>query len=128
MTVLLSFLFWFIGLVVGSFGLIQILICIRAGSAFTDRLLANGIITPASAKKIKSSYLPTIFLWSIIFLAATVCVFYFCTQMNCIAYTIGVVISLLVGLKKTGMNEDNWKDYLKKNQHYFQVPPMEDTP
>ena len=82
MTVLLSFLFWFIGLVVGGFGLIQVLICIRTGSAFTNRLLANGIITPASAKKIKSSYLPTIFFWSIIFLAATVCVFYFCEVVN----------------------------------------------
>ena len=112
-TVVLCIAMWILGAIVGAFGLIQALICIRCGKKYTNLLLKRGNISEQNASLVKKHhYLSAVVL---IGLAAivTVLVVLFINPPALWLYFAGIGIILLFGIGRTGHNETNLHEYMK---------------
>lgn len=111
-TVVLCTAMWILGAIVGAFGLIQALICIRCGRLYTELLLFEGAISKQNASLVeKHYYLSAVVL---IGLAAivTVLVVLFINPPALWLYFAGIGIVLLFGIGRTGHNKANFEEYL----------------
>lgn len=101
---------WFVGMLLFSFGISQILIClfcaIPATKKFSKKLLVDsGYIYKRCAI--------TILLWTIISLGVIFAVIRFANFYGQTGFLAGVVMTLVMSLGKFGMNSDNMADYFQ---------------
>ena len=110
--IILAFLFYGAGILICSFGFIQLLILLRVGFPYTRYLRNKGIKGDYIA--IYKSYTMSIAVISILLAIALFLIFKFCLLYQIIAFFVGVIQTLIFGIGKTGINtNDNVIDYFK---------------
>jgi len=116
MIYLLTFIFWFIGLIIFSFTAIPVLIIFVFGIPYTLRLREKGALIKND--KIIRNYLISVTILSIVFIIVTFCIYKFFGN-GMIGYFIGCLFSFFGGIGKLGGNPSNISDYLETNKRYF---------
>jgi hypothetical protein len=111
-------IFLFIGLSVGSFGVIQPLIIMFFGIPYTNELYKNDIIKDISIVK-KRYYVSLSVLFFITFLATTIIYYFF--KSNIFPYYYGIGIAALLGISQIGKNKNNLESYLNYNINYLDI-------
>lgn len=106
-------LFWLIGLLAGSYLLINSLICIRVGIIQTNLLVKEHILSPEAGKWAKNYYRKSPAFLIPLLLLISAAVFLFAGTFCQIGYGIGLAIALLVSFGKTGPTEANRKEYIE---------------
>jgi len=104
------------GYLIGSFGLIQILIVLRFALPLVSKLSKAGVTTGIST--MRKIYTVTLLLWSSVTAAAVVLVTLFATPIESYAFFGAVIICLLIGFSSTGANEANMDDFMKTFSKY----------
>lgn len=116
MTLFLNAVFWAIGIITGSFGIMQIVICLTFGIPYTIKLQREGaLIRP---NPIIKSHIITIMFWLIIVVAAFLLISKHLSQYF-IAFCVGNIAPILFGLGKIGRNPTNIQDYDESHAKYF---------
>lgn len=115
--ILLSFLFWVIGIVIGSFGIVQMLIIIRVGLPLTVKYARQGIINDPN--RIVKMYLGSLIVLGIIVIGIWLLIRNFASQNSYYAFLVGIGMMFLAGLFKSGANKANISDYYESNKAYF---------
>lgn len=121
MSILIAFGFWILGLVVGAFGLIQTLICVRVGYSITNALAGINVLQADTAARIKSRTTRTIILLVLGAIIVSTLVLVFAPSTSIWGYCIGVGFSFLLGVGKTDINHNNTMDYLSTYSRYMTV-------
>ncbi len=116
MNLLVSSLFWFVGLFLTSFTLIPVTIIFRFAIPFTRDLEKKDFLM-GNHKIIKRYLISTVILMSVFL--TFLFILYFTTSSGFKGFIGGSVISLLFGILKTGKNKENVSDYLETNKHYL---------
>ena len=116
------FIFWFFGMLIGSIGLIQIIIVLKFNLPFTEKMNKLGILT--DKRTINKRAMMTLGLWSVIILVSVVLICLFAARSSLIAFMIGVGLSLLFGFGRTGENEANIQDYITSNQKFINLEEL----
>jgi len=109
---LIAFGFWLVGLFVGSYGLIQALICVRVGRGATNAFKGSGFLSADTAKKIKRKTNTTILFLMSCVAAVTALIVVFASSTSVWGYGIGVGFSFLLGIGSTGTTQSNLMQYL----------------
>lgn len=120
-----AILFGLLGLFITSFTLIPVCICIFFAIPFTRGFAKEGRLL--SNHPIYKNYIVSIVSLSIIWVVTYLLVSYFGTESMIRGFIGGTIFSLVIGIWKTGENNDNVSEYLKKNKQYFK-DVEEDTP
>ena len=113
---LLFIIFWIIGLVVGSFTLVQIVIILRFGIPITKKLERAGYLTENNP--IIKRYLISIAILTIEFFCITLGTYLF-INTGFVSLVVGIVWSFVFAVDKTGNNKNNFSDYLETNKQHF---------
>ena len=100
---------WFVGTLVGAFGIIQPMICARFGNPFATEVENE---TGVNLSLMKRGYRITIIFYTAIIAIIVVLGFIFLRRTLFLALIIGMVGSMISGFGKTGMNQANLKDFL----------------
>jgi hypothetical protein len=115
--IVIGLLFWGLGLVIGSFGIVQTLIIIRVGIPATIKFNRSGMIRDSG--KIVRNYIISIIILSAIVVAAWILVRRFAIQNHYYSFLVGIGMTVLLGLSKSGANEANLKDFFEQNSNSF---------
>jgi len=116
MNFILSIVLIYVGWILASFTLLPVIIIIRFGIPFTKTLEKKEVLNKPNG--VIKNYLISLLILSLVFLVITFIVHsFFPTSLT--GFLIGAVAVLLLGLGKTGENEDNVKDYFKTNERYL---------
>ena len=107
--ILLCAVVWFVGTLIGAFGLIQPMICARFGNPFATEVENE---TGVNLSLMKHGYRITIIFYTAIVAIIVVLAVIFLPRYLLIALLIGMVGSLITGFGKTGMNQANLEDFL----------------
>ena len=113
MQFIIAAVFWILGLVIGSMGLLQIMIILFFSIPYTKKLSCFGLIKSTSI--IYKANLITISIWIIIIGGVSTLVFLYTSKVSLITYLVGIGIAILMGLSKTGTNDNNVQDYFTTN-------------
>lgn len=111
-TVVLCTGMWILGAIVGAYGLIQALICIRCGRLYTELLLFEGTISKQNASLVKKHYYLSAVVLICVAAVVTVPVVLFINPPALWLYFAGIGIVLLFGIGRTGHNKANCEEYL----------------
>ena len=125
MSTVFYFIFWFFGMLIGSIGLIQIIVVLRFKLPFTEKMNKLGILTDKNA--INKRSMLTLGLWSVIIFTSVVLISLFAARSYLIAFMIGVGFSLLFGLNRTGENEANIQDYMTSNREFIDLDKLKNV-
>ena len=112
-TVVLCTAMWILGAIVGAYGLIQALICIRCGKKYTNLLLKRGNISEQNASLVKKHHYLSAVVLICVAAVVTVLVVLFINPPALWLYFAGIGIILLFGIGRTGHNETNLHEYMK---------------
>jgi len=112
----INLLFIFLGWIVSSFIILNILIILFFGMPITKKLEEKKLL---KENNIIKSYRMAIIILSIIYIVISISIFYFLSINILIAFMAGSVFSLFVARKKLGKNKDNINDYINVNKDYF---------
>lgn len=112
-TVVLCTAMWILGAIVGAYGLIQALICIRCGKKYTNLLLKRGNISEQNASLVKKHHYLSAVVLICVAAVVTVLVVLFINPPALWLYFAGIGIILLFGIGRTGHNETNFHEYMK---------------
>ena len=108
--IVIAILLLCVGYLIGSYGIIQMLIVLRFGLPTVNKIRKAGVVTGiATMRKI---YTFTLVLWSTITAIAVILVVLFATQIEEYAFFAAIVLCLLIGFKSTGANTDNMDDFM----------------
>ncbi len=122
MNFIISIVFFFIGVGVGSFTLIPVLIIIMFGVPFTKTLEKKKVLNQNNG--IIKRYLISLLILSIVFLTTFfITLNYF--PAGLIGLLIGVGMVIILGFGKLGENESNVTDYFKRNEGYLNNEEVE---
>jgi len=122
MDFILWMVFWSLGILVGSLGLVQILIQLFFGIPYTIKLTKLGILTNRKIVIIKCTL--NILFWFIIISMITFLIYKYTLQFST-AYLIGLGIPLLLGYRKIGINKDNLSNYITTNNQFINIEALE---
>lgn len=117
MTWLLMFVGFFIGLFVSSFGLLQALICIFFGIPTARKLTSQGVFV--NPNPIAKRYFISASILFLIFIGISFVVYIFAPDSIFKGYSVGAVLTLILGLGKIGGNKNNISDFLATNKKYI---------
>lgn len=112
-----ALIFWFVGLVIGSFGFVQLFIIFGFGIPYTKDLERLGILNENN--HIIKGYIFSIVLWVFVILITTILIFSFVSQLSFIAYCIGIGLMIIGGFGQCGASENNITDYVNSNKKYM---------
>ena len=114
-----SYLVLFIGVIVANFTLVQCLMILRVGLPMTKDFVNLELLSRENAKQIRANYTRSLLLLSLIFIAVSAVICYFCTKV-CHFYFIGVAFVLVIRWFKTGREARNIsKYYYYLEQNHF---------
>ena len=102
-------LFFFIGGIWASFGLIIPIIIIRTGFPLIKELSQYSLINGEKARK---RSVGSIVIWVATDLLVIFLLLRFATRMIIVGFLMGGVFALILGIKKTGPNVHNKKDFM----------------
>lgn len=114
---LVAILFWFVGLMVSSFTLIPICICIFFAFPFTRHLAKNDALV--ANHPIYKNYTVSVVVLTVIWLVVFGLIAVFGSTSALRGFIGGAVVTLLFGIWKTGKNQNNLSEYLEKNKTYI---------
>lgn len=114
--ILLGSFLWVWGLGVGSFGAIQILICVFFGIPTTIKLQKKGLLQ--NGNKILLSYIPIVILWSGIILLSLFIIDRFLYEYR-IWFYFGWFWPIIFDISQIGSNANNISDYINFNKKHF---------
>jgi len=117
MSTVFYLIFWFFGMLIGSIGLIQIVIVLKFSLPFTKKMSKMGLLTDKST--INKRDMIALGLWSVIILVSLSLICLFAARSSLIAFMIGVGLSLLFGFNRTGETEANIQDYMTSNHKFI---------
>jgi hypothetical protein len=112
-------LFLILGFLIGSFGVIQIIVVIRFSIPFTKELKLRNAIKDANS--IIRSNMKTVYFWTVVIIASIVLIYNFASNASFIEYIIGIIISISMGFSGTGYTELNYKDYYTNYGHLIDM-------
>jgi len=112
-----AIIFWFVGLIVGAFTLVQISICLFFALPTAWKMTREGFLV--SPNPLTRRYLISIVVLLVIFGFISVLVYFFGPGNAIGAYIGGIVISLLIGIGKVGANKTNTSEFLETNKAYL---------
>ena len=113
----MAILFWFVGLIIGSFGIIQMLTVTRFSIPYTKELNAQGLLE--NAHVIIKSDIKTIFIWSIITVVSTILIYNLASSISFYFYLVGAIIAVVFGYGYTGKTESNINEYVGNYRQFF---------
>ena len=119
MTFIIATIVIFLGIIVFSFTISNIILILFFAIPFTKKLERTGLL---KKNNITSSYIIALFVQVLIFFGVTTIFYahspygYFISLM--IGYVLGT-ISIITKLKEFGLNMNNFSDYFEKNKTYF---------
>lgn len=119
MSTVFYLIFWFFGMLIGSIGLIQIVIVLKFSIPFTKKMNKMGLLTDKST--INKRDMIALGLWSVIILVSLSLICLFAARSSLIAFMIGVGLSLLFGFNRTGETEANIQDYMTSNHKFINL-------
>lgn len=119
MSTVFYLIFWFFGMLIGSIGLIQIVIVLKFSLPFTKKMNKMGLLTDKST--INKRDMIALGLWSVIILVSLSLICLFAARSSLIAFMIGVGLSLLFGFNRTGETEANIQDYMTSNHKFINL-------
>jgi len=119
MSTVFYLIFWFFGMLIGSIGLIQIVIVLKFSLPFTKKMDKMGLLTDKST--INKRDMIALGLWSVIILVSLSLICLFAARSSLIAFMIGVGLSLLFGFNRTGETEANIQDYMASNHKFINL-------
>ena len=117
MSYVLMAVFWLVGLIIGSLGIIQVLIIITFGIPFTLKLQRFDILHVPNP--IIKGYTASIAFWVAIITLSFILVRKFMPGLPFTGFCIGAAMPILLGLGKIGKNANNNQDYLSSNDRYI---------
>lgn len=109
----------FISFFISTFTVIPVLIILFFGIPTTKSLEKAGFLKKDN--KIMRSHFISLVLLSSIYLGIGVAIFIFLPNIL-IAYLIGTVIPLIMGMGQLGKNKNNVSDYIETNKNDFSQP------
>lgn len=119
----INLLFIFLGWIVSSFIILNILIILFFGMPITRKLEGKRLL---KENNIIKNYWIAIIILSIIYIIISISIFYFLSLNTLIAFMAGSIFPLFVARKKLGKNKDNIGDYINCNKDYFILENMEE--
>lgn len=117
MTLILFFVGYFGGLFVGSFILLQALICIFFGIPTVNKLTYLGVFI--SPNPIVRNYAISATILSFVFVTISVVVYLFMPEALLTGYVAGIVFTLFFGLGQIKENKNNLSDLMETNARYL---------
>lgn len=116
--ILIGAAMWILGLLVFSYGALQILICLFCAFPMTAQINRKypGRI---DASGIYRKYVVSVVVLGVLTAAITWAVFHWGNDWAKYGYLIGVGIAFVLSLGKWGMTVNNAADYLQKNEKYI---------
>lgn len=114
--VILAIVLWIFGLLLFSFGIMQILISIFCTIPATRRFSKEGYIGTGPIYK---RCVATIVVWLVISVVIIGAVLYFGNSFARYGFFAGMVIPFLFSIGKWGMNDSNLQDYFQVYGHYL---------
>lgn len=106
-----------LGLIICSFSLLQVLICIFFGIPITIKLTREGVLVRPNP--IVKRYFLSIFILLTIFVTMTTLFYLYSPEFIFNGYVVGVVITLILAIGKFGKNQNNIDDFIETNSRYF---------
>ena len=122
MSSIFNFIFLILGMLIGSLGLIQIVLVFNFSIPFTKKMNKMGLLSDKNT--IDKRAMMTLVLWSVIILISVALICLFAVRSSLIAFMIGVGLSLFLGFKRTGENESNIKDYMTSNRKFINLDEL----
>ena len=116
--ILLAAAMWFVGILLYSIGIMQILLTLFCAIPLTKRLSMIYLVDAAGIYK-RCAF--TVVLWLAISAAVIFLVMYFGNIYAKCGFWVGVAISFLLSLGKWGMNKSNVADYFRAYARFY--PP-----
>lgn len=104
-----ALLFFFLGLIIGSFGIIQILVIVRFSIPLTKELKAHGVIRDGHL--VINSNMKTIYIWVVITIVSIVLILNLASNFSFIGFISGILVSIFFGFSGTGYTESNYNEY-----------------
>ena len=120
---ILCTVFWFVGSLFFSFGIMVPLIVIRTAFPLIN-YLGWQYIDVKAAKKFSRS---TIVFWLVIDTIVIVLMYIFGNMSMWIGFAVGFIFSFLGGIKRTGPTEDNVNDFIRSYSPYFNQDYINDA-
>lgn len=110
---------WTIGQVTASATVIMPLCCLRMGIPFTNQVQKE---TGIDLAMVKRTYKRSAKLWLVIDLIIISILFWFVPLLYAVAFAAGTFLTLLIGFRQTGINENNIMDFLR-----LALPKLEES-
>lgn len=114
-----TLIFYFVGTIICSYGVIAPLIVIRTAIPITKHLRNENLIYSKDAKKAHMQSAFTICFWIIIDIIAVVLLILYANTFMKVGFAIGFVFSFLTGIGQTGFNMNNMSDYLSSYRRFL---------
>ena len=119
-----TIVFYFVGILVGSFGLITPILILRVSLPLIRALESKNLI---DGKRARSRNFSTILLWAIIDTVVCVLIFAFASSYAIIGFLIGIAFVFVSGIRKTGMSDVNKMDFIDSYAPYIKKSKEEDA-
>lgn len=123
MNLFIFFVFCFIGSIISSFSLGNIILILLFSIPFTNKLDKLNVLT--NKKMIISSSITAI-IFQICILTGATCLVYFLANKYLTAYFIGMVFPTLGVLFQSGENENNISDYLASYNQFINIEKLKE--
>lgn len=109
MTFIIAGLFWILGVFIGSMGLIQMMMILFFSIPFTRQLHRLGLITNTGI--IYKMNMTALAIWTLIIGGVSTLAYLYASHLSFKLYLIGIGVTFLMGMGKTGTNDNNVQDY-----------------
>jgi hypothetical protein len=117
-TLVLLFIFYFIGLTAASFTLIQVLIILFFGIPFTQKLERKNVLQKNNG--IIRRELVSLLVLSALYIGIYSLIIHF-IPVGKLGFLIGTVMSIVMGIGQVRTNKKNLLDYFETNKRYLTV-------
>ncbi len=107
---------WILGVLLGSFSLTQLLICMKFAIPFTKKLMAIGVLD--NGKKILRSYQSSVLIHFVIFFGSATLIYKFGPFLFP-GFIFGVLISIFFGFGHYGYTKASFSDYIESYGRYI---------
>jgi len=117
---IISIVFWMIGLIITSFTVISALICLAFGIPTTKKLEHANMLT--NDHPIIKRYWVSVGFLITVFVLVSGSVYIFGSVHALRGYVGGILFAVILGIWKIGKNKNNIVDYINTQSRYFNQP------
>lgn len=119
--IVLAIVFYFVGMFIGAYGIIQILICLKTGLKFAGLI---STIDADDGRLIKKRYITSIVILILLTAIVIALIVIFGTKLMKISTAIGIGIAFILGVGKIGI-ETNAVETVQTNIKYMKPETFE---